>query len=238
MKTSRALLVLPLLLMWSLAAPAAGELDSLRATMQKLLPPGGEYEIKQTPVDGLYEVQFAGRIWYFTKDGNYVLRGDLIDVSTKRNLTEETRRTMRVASLERLGEASMIVYSPENPKYTVTVFTDIDCPYCAKFHREVPKLNELGIKVRYAAFPRRGLSGKNYDRMVSVWCAKDPLQAMTDAKEQKPLAPAVCDNPVKSHYGEGHALGVGGTPTIILDNGELVGGYVPYGQLLQMLEAG
>ena len=74
--------------------------------------------------------------------------------------------------------------------------------------------------------------------MVSVWCAKDPLQAMSDAKFQKPLEPATCENPVKEHFGQGHALGVQGTPTLILDNGELVGGYVPYRQLAQMLGAG
>lgn len=219
-------------------AGAQDDVKVLKNTLDKLLPGSEVDSLKATPIAGLYEVSVAGRIFYFTKDGAYMLRGDLIDVATRHNLTEDTRRGIRLTALDKLGETSMIVYSPENPKHTVTVFTDVDCPYCARFHREVPKLVEMGVKVRYAAFPRRGIPSENYDRMVSVWCAKDPQRAMTEAKEQRPIEAAKCENPVKEHFGQGHSLGVAGTPTLILDNGELVGGYVPYRRLVQMLEKG
>lgn len=239
MSVTRSLLMSLALAVFSMSpAGAQDEATALRGVLGKLLPGGKIDSLKPTPIAGIYEVLVAGRIYYFTKDGAYLLRGDLIDVATQHNLTEDTRRGMRLATLDRLTEASMIVYSPANPKHTVTVFTDVDCPYCARFHREVPKLVEMGVKVRYAAFPRRGIPSENYDRMVSVWCAKDPTQALTDAKEQRPIETAVCENPVKEHFGQGHSLGVAGTPTLILDSGELVGGYVPFRKLVQMLENG
>lgn len=214
----------------------AQEYEKLRETLKSVLPGGQIDAIQPTPVKGVVEVQYSGRIFYFTEDGAHFFRGDLIDVAARSNLTENTRRGQRLRTLEKMGESSMVVYSPEKPQHTITVFTDVDCPYCARFHNEVPQLNELGVKVRYAAFPRQGIPSANYDRMVSVWCAGDPLQAMTDAKAGKSIAKATCENKVKEHFDKGQALGVGGTPTIILDSGDLVGGYVPYKQLVLMLQ--
>jgi thiol:disulfide interchange protein DsbC len=231
--------LIPLLLVGLPAAAvrADAELQGLRETLGTLIPPDQIESIERTPVNGLYEVVFGGRLYYFSADGAYLLRGELIEVASRRNLTEDRRRTIRLSALDGLGESTMIVFSPERPKHTITVFTDVDCPYCARFHLEVPKLNEMGVKVRYAAFPRQGIPSTGYDRMVSVWCAKDQRQAMGDAKSQRPVAPAACENPVRRHFELGQALGVGGTPTIILDNGEVVGGYVPYRQLVERLES-
>ena len=51
--------------------------------------------------------------------------------------------------VEALEPATLIVFAPQAPvKHVVTVFTDVDCPYCAKFHLEVPELNALGVEVR------------------------------------------------------------------------------------------
>ena len=210
----------------------------LLARLRHVLPGGHFRSVAPTPIAGLYEVVFAGRVFYFTADGAYLLRGDLIDVKARHNLTEDRRKGMRLEALRALGEDSMIVYSAQNRRHTVTVFTDVDCPSCARFHREVPKLLERGVTVRYAAFPRGGIPSKSYDRLVSVWCAGDRRQAFDAAVSGQPVARARCENPVKRHFAEGHGLGVGGTPTLILDDGELISGYVPYRELLQMLGHG
>ena len=132
----------------------------------------------------------------------------------------------------------MIVFAPEETKYTVTVFTDVDCLYCAKLHREMAALNDYGIKVRYLAFPRAGIHSETYNKMVSVWCADDTQKAMTQAKLNRRVEPKQCKNPVKDHYNMGQLVGVNGTPTMIFDNGELYPGYIPPETLLQALRAG
>ena len=127
----------------------------------------------------------------------------------------------------------MIVFSPEpeEVKGTITVFTDITCPYCAKLHREIGQLNDKGIKVRYLAFPRVGVPSSVADDMASIWCADDPQEAMTDAKAGFGVDPKNCPNPVKEHYYIGNKVGVRGTPAIILEDGTMIGGYIPYERL-------
>jgi len=97
-------------------------------------------------------------------------------------------------------------------------------------------LNKAGIEVRYLAFPREGLSSATHDKMVSVWCAKERQQAFTDAKAGKSVPEKKCDNPVKEHMELGEKMGVSGTPAIILENGELVPGFVPPKRLAAMLD--
>ena len=189
--------------------------------------------VTPSPIAGMYRISFGSKIVYMSADGRYVLRGDIIDIKQGINLTEVERNKVLVDEIEVLGEDSMIVFAPEEVKGTITVFTDITCPYCAKLHKEVPQLIENGIKVRYLAFPRAGIPSSVADDMVSVWCADDPQQALTDAKAGFTVAEERCPNPVKAHYDMGQQIGIGGTPTIILEDGSMIGGYVPYLKLVE-----
>ena len=71
---------------------------------------------------------------------------------------------------------------------------------------------------------------------MSVWCAEDQHTAMTDAKAGRAVEPARCDNPVSDQYEAGRAIGVNGTPAIVLESGELIPGYVPPDELLGRLD--
>jgi thiol:disulfide interchange protein DsbC len=192
--------------------------------------------IKLTPIASLYEARFGSRVLYISADGQYVMRGDLIDIKQRKNLSEDARREGRVRALQNIDDASLIRFAASDTKRVVVVFTDVECPYCVRLHQEVPYLNANGVEIRYAAFPRKGIPSGNYDQMVSVWCNEDRPTAMTDAKFGRDVADATCENPVARHYEIGLELGVKGTPTMFLDNGEVVRGYVPAARLLQMLE--
>ncbi len=193
--------------------------------------------ITESAVKGLYEVLIGSEIVYVTDDGHHLVVGDIRDMKTGQNLTDDKRAQLRVKEIEALDEKEMIVFAPEKEtKYTINVFTDVDCPYCAKFHTEVPELNKGGVKVRYLAFPRAGVGSKTYKTMVSVWCAEDRQKAITDAKAKREIKSATCNNPVDKEYELGKRVGVSGTPAMLLSNGELVPGYVPAKQLIAFLE--
>ena len=115
----------------------------------------------------------------------------------------------------------MLVYKAKNQKHVITVFTDITCGYCRKLHSEMKELNDDGITVRYLAFPRQGVPSPMPDNMRSVWCAADPLKAMTDAQNGKSVPVAKCDADIAGQYHLGGVLGVNGTPAIVLENGTL-----------------
>ena len=198
----------------------------------------GPTAVATTPVPGLYEVRVRGEFVYVTADGRFFLHGDLYESRGRRNLTESSRREDRLEVVDAIEPDTFIVFAPSKPKHTVTVFTDVDCPFCAKFHLEVPELNKLGVRVRYAAWPRTPPGTESYARSVSVWCADEPHQALTDAKAGREIEPATCDNPVQEHFEAGRKVGVRGTPTIVTEDGEVIGGYVPFRELAQMLEQG
>ncbi len=227
------------LVLWSLLAAAAEEeappLGVLQGVM-KLSPGIAPSRIVPSPIPGLYEVTLGPHVVYMSEDGRHVVRGDLIEIESGENLTEVSRSAARLAALGQLDEADMVVFAPEETKHTITVFTDVDCPYCAKLHRDVPKLTAQGVKVRYLAFPRAGLSSGTYNKMVSIWCADDQRQAMTDAKSRRPVEARECPNPVAEQYSLGRRLGIRGTPTIFLESGQMIPGYVPAERLVQMMK--
>jgi thiol:disulfide interchange protein DsbC len=193
--------------------------------------------IVESPVQGLYEVTVPPRIFYVSADGRYVLLGNLIDINSRKNLTQEKEGLARVAALEKMGEDSMIVFAPKQVKHTISVFTDIDCGYCRKLHNEIEQYNKLGIKVRYLAYPRAGIGSGSYQKAVSVWCAKDKKKALTTAKNGGNVPSKECDNPVKQHFELGQELGVSGTPALVLENGQIYPGYAPANKLISVLDS-
>lgn len=230
------------LLLTTFACTAAGVdkavQEKIRQGLAGSLPNGKLDSIVASAIPGLYEVTVGPRVLYVSADGRYVLNGDLMDLKERRNLSEERRAQARVEAFSKVGRDQMIEFGPENPAHVLYVFTDIDCGYCRRLHAEVGELNEAGIAVRYLAFPRAGIGSESYDKFVSVWCSADRQQALTDAKAGKDISDASCDNPIAAHFALGEQMGVRGTPTIVLEDGEELGGYVPADQLKRILGGG
>lgn len=222
---------------WGLSPALAAAPDAavLKEQIGRALPNTTIHAVRPSAIPGFYEAEVENQLVYVSTDGKYLLLGDMVDLSTRTNLTEAWRGQTTLRLLEEMGEQQMIVMGPANPKRTITVFTDVDCPYCAKLHREVPELTKQGVKVRYLLFPRGGSQSETYRRSVAVWCAADRVKAVGIAKEQGKIQMKSCANPVDAHYKLGQRLGVEGTPTIYLDDGKKLGGYVPAPQLLAIL---
>ena len=218
----------------SAAAPLTEK--DLADRIGKVLPGIEVGAVTRSPVDGLYEVALEGDVVYISADGRYVLKGDLLELDSRRNLSAEHRGQVRLKALKALPPETMIEFAPEDTRHVLYVYTDIDCGYCRKFHQQVMELNQAGIAVRYLAFPRAGVGSESFAKSISVWCAKDRQKALTDAKSGKPVSPAICDNAVERHYDLGQRMGVQGTPTLITDTGEELGGYVPAKQLVQFFK--
>lgn len=220
----------------ALGAASAADLGELNKALQALIPDEKPDSVNPSPIPGLYEVVYGAQIYYLTEDGRYMLQGDMLDLQARANLTEAKRAAGRMQALNALGEDGMIVFVPKQVKHTITVFTDIDCSYCRKMHKEIAELNDLGIKVRYVAFPRAGIGSPSYDKAVSVWCAKDRQAAITRAKAEQPVEQKTCDNPVTKQFEAARKIGVSGTPSLVLEDGTLVPGYVPAQRLRELLD--
>ena len=224
-----------LLSLLSPLACAQSDVEKLLTEKVKSLLPDEEISaITETPVPGLFEIIVGGEILYLSADARYALHGELVDLDTRRNLTDERRAEGRVEAFKGLAADTLIEFAPDQTKNILYVFTDIDCSYCRRMHNEVGELNKAGVAVRYLAFPRAGIGSESYKKTVSVWCAKDSKEALTQAKLGGDVAAAECDNPVADQYALGQRLGVRGTPAVFLENGSQVGGYVPAEQLVKL----
>ena len=213
-------------------AVAAPELGRLHAVLNGEKPDS----IQPAAIAGLYEVVVGGQVLYLSADGRFVVQGDILDLDSKSNLTDNRRGELRGKVISTVAEKDMVVFAPEGPvRHTVTIFTDIDCGYCRKMHSQMAAYNKEGIKIRYLLFPREGVGSESYSKAVSVWCADNRQEAMTKAKRGDEVERKTCENPVQAQYELGQKLGVRGTPSLILDNGEMIPGYVPPLQLAQML---
>ena len=225
-----------LLLVVSLAAIADDDYSTVEKRIRSLAPNAGSIAISETPIDGILQVQINGDIIYTSADGKYMFQGRIIDLDTREDLTEATKAGLRKERMGDIDPSRQISFSPEEPMYDLTVFTDIDCGYCRKLHAQVAEYNKQGIAILYMSFPRAGIGSRSYEKAVAVWCADDQQAAMTAAKLGGDPDPEQCDNPVAEQYQLGIDLGVTGTPALLTSNGQLIPGYVPPEQLRLRLD--
>jgi thiol:disulfide interchange protein DsbC len=227
--------LIPLLNLMPAAADTAGD----EAVIRKALSANGVKltSVKPSAVPGLYEVIAGALVVYVSADGRYLLQGDLFDTKTEQSLTDPSRRTAVKSAIDAMGEKNMIVFSPKHKEHTLTVFTDIDCPYCRKLHSEIGTYLDKGIEVRYMMFPRAGKNSDSYRKAVAVWCSDDRNEALTLSKAGKAIPMKTCDNPIDRHMELANELGLKGTPLLVLDDGTIQPGYVPAEALAQYYDA-
>ncbi|MGF1768043.1 bifunctional protein-disulfide isomerase/oxidoreductase DsbC [Enterovibrio makurazakiensis] len=195
--------------------------------------------IETSPVEGLFEVVTNGGVVYANKDGSYFIYGQLFHTTEQAsiNLTEiaQAKRNKKLFDAADV-EKELIVYPAKDEKHVVNVFTDTTCGYCMKLHREMQEYNDLGITVRYLAFPRSGERSPNMEQMSAIWCADDKVGAMNAAKAGNfDEETAVCTPLVRRHMALGSAMGVTGTPAIMLQDGTMLSGYLPAPRLAEVL---
>ena len=220
------------------APPAAGATaaDPSIAAVSAHIAGSKPEEFRTTPVAGIFEYRHGAEIIYVTQDGRYAFTGDLFSMADRVNITEARRKQLRSKLLAEVPESSMVIFAAAQPKYTITVFTDIDCGFCRKLHSQIADYNRLGITVRYLAFPRTGPGTESWAKAQQVWCSPDRKTALTRAKLGEVLHVARCDDPVAREYELGRALGISGTPGIFTSDGDMLPGYVPPDELLGELK--
>ena len=217
--------------------PEARAIDAIRTINARLAID----HVAPSPLPGFVEVVAGGQLVYVSNDGKYMLQAPLYDFAAKKDIGESVLAGVRRDLIRRIPESDRIVFAAPNPKHTVVVFTDVECGFCRKFHSQIADYNKAGITVEYMAFPRAGIGSPDYDKMVSVWCSADRKKALTDAKNDRPIARRNCSNPVADEYRLGQRAGLEGTPMILSEDGNVLGGYVPPDELqaaLDELDAG
>ncbi|NCT66790.1 MAG: DsbC family protein [Rhodanobacteraceae bacterium] len=215
-------------LLLATVASAATPEDTVRTAMGALAPGIKVDAVQESPIPGFYEAIAGGQFVYVSKDGRYVLNGSAFDVVAKSDLTEASRAKARKLTLDKIGPDKRIVFAPKAPvatKYTVTVFTDVDCPFCRRFHEQIAQYTAKGIAVEYLFFPLSIHPGAD-KKAEAVWCAKDRSAAFTAAMSGQDPGHATCPNPVAELTQLAQTLGINGTPTMLAADGKQIPGQI------------
>ncbi len=195
-------------------------------------------EVRVTPITGLYELRFGYRLAYVDAEGRFGFlgSGDLEDVVTGENLSEQRRAAVRRELMASLDEWDTLDFLPDETTHQLLVFTDVDCGYCRRLHQQMAEYHRLGIGVRYAAFPRSGPATDTWTAMQSIWCSDNRSEALTRAKTGGFVPERQCDSiSVERHYELGRQIGLSGTPALLTSDGRLIPGYIPPARLAAML---
>ncbi len=206
--------------------------------LKESMGPNHRFTVEETEITGVYVASFGMQVIYLTGDLKFVFKGDLYNTATGQNVTLETKQNLRSIAFNSLDTSSMISFLAQNPeiaKKNIYVFTDVDCGYCRKFHKEVNLLNSKGINVHYLAFPRAGQKGETYNKMVSVWCSSDRNDALSAAKKGRKIPSKKCNDPISEHFKLGLEIELKGTPAVFSEEGVELGGFIGAKELETML---
>ena len=210
------------------AGSDAEELEKVREKVSTMFQEIKPEHIQPSPIDGWYTVRKGAVVAYISADGRYLLQGDLIDLETQVNLSESERNSARIEMMAAIPDDEMISFTPDEVKYSVSIFTDIDCAYCRRLHSQIDEYLAQGIEVNYLLYPRSGPTSASWVKAEQVWCADDRNEALTLAKVDKNFDSHSCDSSmISKHYSLGKEVGLTGTPAIVMSDGTLMPGYLP-----------
>jgi thiol:disulfide interchange protein DsbC len=218
--------------------PVSAVMDAkIRSAFKKINADVALDYVGHTSIPGMLEVFFNGQVVFVSEDGKYLISG-VYEMASKQNLAESGAMPgRRLSALKEIPASERIVFSPSGQaKHTVAVFTDVECGFCQKLHKDIAEYNRLGIAVEYLAFPRAGMGSSDAEKMQSVWCSNDRRKAMTDAKSGVAVPALACTDPVAKHHEIGKRIGLRGTPMIINADGIALPGYLPPDKLFDALE--
>ncbi len=213
--------------------------SAVKASLEKSIPGlPADISVNKSPVNGIYEVVVGRKVFYVTNDGKYIMFGNLIEAATKQNLTEKRTTELSKIDWNKLPFDLAIKEVNGNGKRKLAVFSDPECPYCQMFEKEIaPKLTDTTIYTFLFPLPSHPQAKPD---AIKIWCAKDRSSVWTSWMRDKKALPtnSSCDiSGIDKLIKVGTDLvQIEGTPTLILENGQILPGMVPAEQLIPMMD--
>ncbi len=213
--------------------------SAVKASITKSIPGlPADVAVNKSPVNGLYEVVVGRKVFYVTNDGKYIMFGNLIEASTKQNLTEKRTTELSKIDWNKLPLDLAIKEVNGNGKRKLAVFSDPECPYCQMFEKQIaPNLKDTTIYTFLFPLPNHPQAKPD---AIKIWCSKDRTSVWTGWMRDKKALPtnSSCDTSgIDALIKLGTDLvQIEGTPTLILENGQILPSMLPAEQLIPMMD--
>ena len=219
----------------AVVAATAGEAE-IRKNLPSRIPqfPAID-EVSKSPIAGLYEVRVNGsQIFYTDEQGNYLIQGNLIDVKSRKNLTEERVEKLSAVAFDQLPLKDSIKIVRGNGKRKLAVFEDPNCGYCKRFEKDMKTVDN--VTVYLFLYPVLGPDSNIKSR--DIWCSKDKGKAWGESSTKPTTAPSSCDvTALQRNVEFGRKYNITGTPTLIFSDGTRTPGAIPAEQVEKQLAA-
>ncbi|OGA22333.1 MAG: hypothetical protein A3I02_15010 [Betaproteobacteria bacterium RIFCSPLOWO2_02_FULL_67_26] len=221
--------------------PAAARADeqAIRNALRTRIPDAQVISIQKLPYAGLYEIAVRRgedmTIYYSDAAGKIMIVGNLIDMRTDRNLTEERLRKLSAIDWNQLPFHWAVTTRRGDGRRQIAIFSDPNCPFCQKFERELAAVDNITVHI----FMWAVVKPESVRQIKSVWCSKDRVKAWDELmlKRIEPTASTDCENPIEELVALGRRLGATSTPTWFLPNGEKYVGAQPMSVVVPLLDA-
>ncbi|MBE0427079.1 MAG: DsbC family protein [Nitrospirae bacterium] len=196
-------------------------------------------EIKNSPIKGVWEItaETKGKnsLYYIDFSKKLVIAGSIFNIETKVNLTQERYLEINKVDVSQIPLDDAIIVGDKKAEHRIIIFTDTNCPYCAKLHEETKKIIEKRKDIAFYVkmFP---LNQSSIEKAKAIVCEKS-LKLLDDAFAKKQLPEPKCKtSAIDENLKLGRKIGINGTPTLILPNGSLIPGYKDADSLISLID--
>lgn len=205
-------------------------------------------EVAPAPIRGLYQLMLKkdgnlATVVYVDFSKKHLIAGNIIDVSSKRNLTQRSFEEALVVDVKKIPVQNAVVMG--NPKGTknLYVFSDPECPFCVKLHHELEALvkEDPQVKVNVILNPL-SIHPNAMWKSQSIICKSkesmpEALKMLEASYEKKDVPKLTCGkNAAEENSKIAASLGLGTTPTTVLPNGKIIIGAKKKDELKAALE--
>jgi thiol:disulfide interchange protein DsbC len=209
------------------AAPLTPEAQAVRKLMLERFPGADVRHVAKTNYFGLFEVMLDDQIMYVDPKVDYVIVGSIYDAKAKTNLTERRSRELNRVAWSDLPLNLAIKKVKGNGSRKLVVFSDADCPFCARLEQTLKDVNDVTIYTFLYPIDQLHPDAARKSRMI--WCAPDKVKAWDEffVNGALPANSGDCDNPLAATSALGQKLKVQATPTLVFADGTIVPGALP-----------
>ena len=199
--------------------------QQIKTEIQKKLGSNAKVRsVTAAPVSGLYEILVGNEIFYTDSSGKYLIQGEIIELASGKNITEQRQADLNRIKWADLNQANALKTVRGNGQRQLAIFSDPNCGYCKRLEKSLQQLDNVTIYTYLIPI----LSPDSAQKSKQIWCSTDPYKSYIDwmINGTVPAGKNDCNNPLDKNLAFAKAYGITGTPTLFFTDGSRFPGAV------------